>query len=103
MIKTPYLLNALFITVLILGLSSCFGSKPVAYFNQGVIDTAKIQSINVPEQVIQKGDLLTITIYSDNPDATAIYNQAGGALPPSSNMSGVTKSVNPGQSGGASC
>jgi polysaccharide export outer membrane protein len=100
MIKIPFLRNVLLISILIPGLSSCFGSKPVAYFNQGVIDTAKIQAIKVPEQVIQKGDLLTVTIFSDNPDATAIYNQASGAIPPSSTNSGVTKSVNPGQSGG---
>jgi polysaccharide export outer membrane protein len=43
------------------------------------IDTATIQSDIYPEQVIRKGDLLTILIYSDNKEATEIYNQPQGA------------------------
>lgn len=74
-------------------LASCFGSKPVAYFSQGVIDTSKYQVIQNANQVIQKGDQLSITIYSDNPEATAIYNQAGnGAIPPATSSS-VTKTL----------
>jgi len=73
-------------------LSSCFSSKPVAYFN-GNIDTSLVQNIKIPEQLIQIGDLLSITIYSDNPEATAIYNQAGGASAAPSQAAGVSKSV----------
>jgi polysaccharide export outer membrane protein len=74
-------------------LNSCFGSKPVSYFSNGELDTAKMNKVEIPEQVIQKGDLLGITIYSDNPDATMIFNQAGNAAPPASNTIGVSKSV----------
>lgn len=42
---------------------------------QGQFDTAKLSQIPVTEQVIQKADLLSIIVYSDNPQATAIYNQ----------------------------
>lgn len=58
--------------------SSCLLSKPVPYFG-GQLDTLSQQDIRMPEQVIQKGDILDITIMSDNPEATAIYNQAGGS------------------------
>lgn len=40
------------------------------------IDTTKTIAPQYPEPVIQKGDLLTIVVYSDNPTATQIYNQS---------------------------
>lgn len=63
-------------SLLLTGLSSCFGSKPVQYF-KGEIDTARTQQYRLPDPVIEKGDLLNIVIYSDNPEATLIFNQAG--------------------------
>jgi polysaccharide export outer membrane protein len=56
---------------------SCTRYHQPAYFEKGELDTSILQKYTVPEAVIQKGDLLGITIYSDNPSATAIYNQAG--------------------------
>lgn len=53
---------------------SCRGSRNLTYF-KGPIDTAKLSQIVVPEPIIQKGDLLSIIVYSDNPTATALYNQ----------------------------
>jgi polysaccharide export outer membrane protein len=58
--------------------SSCLTSKPIPYF-QGGLDTTQFQNVTIPDQLIQKGDILSIVIYSDNAEATAIYNQAGGA------------------------
>ncbi len=55
-------------------LSSCRTTKPVQYL-QGPIDTAALSRISLPEPQIRKGDLIGITVYSDNPDATAIFNQ----------------------------
>jgi len=55
---------------------SCVGSKPVPYFKGG-LDTTQLQKIVIPDQLIQKGDILSITIFSDNVEATAIYNQVG--------------------------
>jgi polysaccharide biosynthesis/export protein len=43
---------------------------------QGSFDTAKLSSYNIPQPIIQQGDLLSIVVYSDNPTATAIYNQS---------------------------
>ena len=60
-------------------LSSCIGSRPVNYFN-GSVDTSKLNNIKMQDPIIQKGDMLAITIYSDNPQATAIFNQAGNLL-----------------------
>jgi polysaccharide biosynthesis/export protein len=73
--------------------SSCFTSKPVPYFN-GNVDTSRIVNYSIPKQVLQKGDLLSITIYSDNPDATALFNQAGGTQAPSTPSQGVSRSIN---------
>jgi polysaccharide export outer membrane protein len=42
---------------------------------QGSFDTARLSQINFPEPVIQKGDLLSIIVYSDNQEATKLYNQ----------------------------
>ena len=53
------------------------------------IDTAKNLAINIPEPVIQKSDILSISVFSDNPEATLLFNQAqnGGG-----NTTGVTAS-----------
>lgn len=56
--------------------ASCLGSKPVQYFEQR-IDTSQVQEYRIPDPVIEKGDILNIVIYSDNPEATMIFNQAG--------------------------
>lgn len=66
--------NAFLALALSLLLFSCRTSRPVQYL-QGPIDTAAISRIQLPEPLIQKGDLIGITVYSDNPTATAIFNQ----------------------------
>jgi polysaccharide biosynthesis/export protein len=43
---------------------------------QGPFDTAKLSKINPVEPTIRKGDILSIIVYSDNPEATKIYNQS---------------------------
>lgn len=57
-------------------LSSCRTSKPVPYL-AGNLDSLSLKEVKIPEPVIQKGDILGITIFSDNPGNTIIYNQAG--------------------------
>ena len=54
--------------------SSCVNTRQLIYL-QGSFDTAKLSKIVTKEQVFQKGDILSIIVYSDNPDATKIYNQ----------------------------
>ncbi|MEP6750651.1 MAG: polysaccharide biosynthesis/export family protein [Bacteroidota bacterium] len=56
---------------------SCQPSKKMhesRLYLQG-IDSANIMSIHTPVETVQQGDLLSITVFSDNPEATAIYNQ----------------------------
>jgi polysaccharide export outer membrane protein len=43
---------------------------------QGRFDTAQLSRVDAVEPVIRKGDILSIIVYSDNPDATRIYNQS---------------------------
>lgn len=43
---------------------------------QGSFDTAKLSNVNPIEPKIRKGDILSIIVYSDNPEATKIYNQS---------------------------
>ena len=56
--------------------SSCGNVKNLQYL-QGPLDTAKLRNYEIPEARIQKGDLLGITVYSEDPAATAaVINQA---------------------------
>ncbi|HEY4290095.1 MAG TPA: polysaccharide biosynthesis/export family protein [Puia sp.] len=43
---------------------------------QGKFDTARLSELKISEPLIRKGDLISIIVYSDNPQATAIYNQS---------------------------
>jgi polysaccharide biosynthesis/export protein len=62
---------------------------------QGSFDTAKLSIINPVEPIIRKGDILSIVVYSDNPEATKIYNQSL-ITAPNNNViatTGVTQAV----------
>lgn len=69
--------------------NSCGNLKQLQYL-QGPIDTAALSTINYVEPLIQKGDLLSITVYSDNQLASAVYNQGGSS---SSNSGGGQSAV----------
>lgn len=56
--------------------SSCGNLKQLQYL-QGNIDTAAYAHINYIEPTIQRGDILSITVYSDNQLASAVFNQGG--------------------------
>jgi polysaccharide export outer membrane protein len=56
-------------------MSSCGNTRQITYM-QGKFDTAKLSEIKISEPAIRKGDLLSIIVYSDNPAATALYNQS---------------------------
>ncbi len=79
--------------VLLFILPACKTPRQAQYL-EGLIDTAALSKIQIPETVIQKGDLIGITVFSDNPDATAVYNQQmstttlSSAETPSSGLSG---------------
>src|SRR4051812_11622103 len=57
------------------GLSSCGTTKGMILV-RGPFDTAKLSVVSPVEPVIRKGDILSIIVFSDNPDATKIYNQS---------------------------
>jgi len=54
---------------------SCGNTRQITYM-QGKFDTAKLSEIKIPPSIIRKGDLLSIIVYSDNPTATALFNQS---------------------------
>lgn len=58
---------------------SCAGVKKakqdMLILKQGTLDTIPNLSIPIKEALIQKDDILSIVVYSDNPEATAIFNQ----------------------------
>ena len=51
-------------------ISSCGNVKNFQYL-QGSFDTTRLSKVHIPEPVIQKGDLLNISVYSDDALATA--------------------------------
>lgn len=78
-------------------LSSCTTYKQLQYL-QGDIDSTKYSQFKVPEQRIQKGDQISIAVFSDNAAASAMFNtgsipQATGAMGQSAG-SGVSAAGN---------
>lgn len=59
-------------------LTGCVDTKTVSYFN-GVNEGTIPGKVAVPESIIQKNDLLNITVSSLNPEASAIFNSPGAA------------------------
>jgi polysaccharide biosynthesis/export protein len=83
-------------------IGSCTNTRHLTYL-QGSFDTARLSQIEYTEPIIRKGDILSIVFYSDNPTATAIFNQQQtgtsgnpGATQGSSSSSGFAS----GQNGG---
>jgi polysaccharide export outer membrane protein len=85
------------IVVMVLA-TSCGNLKQLQYL-QGPIDTVALGKINFIEPVIQEGDVLGITVYSDNQLASSFFNQ--GSASPSPGASGAlgTSGGVPGASG----
>ncbi|HKP31533.1 MAG TPA: polysaccharide biosynthesis/export family protein [Chitinophagaceae bacterium] len=60
-----------FLTISIL--CSCGNVRHLQYL-QGQFDTARLSQVKYPEPVIQKNELISIVVYSDDPRASAFYN-----------------------------
>lgn len=58
--------------------ASCTNTKKVTYFN-GMKDGTISSQTPIPESLIQKGDILTITVSSLSAEASAPFNSGGGA------------------------
>lgn len=67
-------------------LSSCTSYKQLQYL-QGNIDSTQYSQFKVPEQRIQKGDQISIAVFSDNASASAMFNGSGGIQQPSGGLS----------------
>jgi len=52
---------------------SCGDVRKLQYM-QGQFDTTKLSQVQYPEPVIQSNELVSITVYSDDPRASAYYN-----------------------------
>jgi len=81
-----------------LSCSSCGNTRSLIYM-QGKFDTAALSKVPVKEPVFQKGDIVSIVVYSDNPEATRIYNQTLIAAPSSTLSTGAETGTTGGQTG----
>jgi polysaccharide export outer membrane protein len=67
-------LNVFLLSCIVIFLcSSCGNTKAVTYFNN-IADTSLQSPVTGIEPVIQKGDLLSISVSSTSPDATTMFN-----------------------------
>jgi polysaccharide export outer membrane protein len=66
--------------LLALSISSCVNTRKATYFND-VTDGTITTPIPVPESIIHKNDLLSISVTSLNPEATEIFNTPNTAGP----------------------
>jgi polysaccharide export outer membrane protein len=73
--------------ILLAYLSSCTTYKQLQYL-QGDIDSTKYSQFKVPEQRIQKGDQISIAVFSDNAAASAMFNT--GSIPQANVGTGTT-------------
>ncbi|HSV09960.1 MAG TPA: polysaccharide biosynthesis/export family protein [Hanamia sp.] len=79
---TIYLLFSFFLTILF---ASCASTRKVAYFND-VPDSTRILSKAGIEPVIQKKDILSITVSSLSNEATIIFNTPNLPITPSASI-----------------
>ena len=52
---------------------SCGNVRQLQYL-QGQFDTAKLSQVTYPEPLIQKNEMISVTVFSDDPRASAYYN-----------------------------
>jgi polysaccharide export outer membrane protein len=90
------ILAILLCMVAYVGMNSCRVQKEANYkellYLQGNLDSLPNYSYQTIHYPIQKGDLLSIMVYSDNPDATIIFNQAAAGSNRSGSASPVSSS-----------
>ena len=76
MISILFKRRSIFYLVLLLSVPcwwSCGNVRQLQYM-QGHFDTAKLSQVKYPEPVIQQNEMVSITVYSDDPRASAYYN-----------------------------
>jgi len=91
--------------ILMVIFTSCGTTRPYTYM-QGGFDTTSYSKIPTFDPKIKMGDLLSIIVFSDNPEASSIYNRGGATalqLPTTPSGGGATNAASSGTaSGGAS-
>lgn len=70
------LLSGAALLALVLCFSNCKVTRPTPYL-QGIQDSLA-KTVTAPDMTIRPDDVLAIQVYSDNPTATAIFNQQSG-------------------------
>lgn len=78
-----------FFSALFFSLGSCTSYKQLQVL-QGEIDANRYAQLNIPPQKVQKGDQLNIIVFSDNPVASALFNNGFSATVSSSQTTQVT-------------
>ncbi len=78
-------IGSLLIIACLMQMTAC-SRKPVRYF-QNSFDTSKYTTLIPREITIQKSDILSIAVYSDNAEASTIYNQPMAPISPGSSGS----------------
>jgi polysaccharide export outer membrane protein len=73
-------------------LSSCTTYKQLQYL-QGNIDSTKYSQFKVPEQKIQKGDQISIAVFSDNAAASALFNTGSISTSAGAGMAAPTQTM----------
>jgi polysaccharide biosynthesis/export protein len=76
---------AVFFLLSVVFFSSCVSSKKAVYFNN-IQDTILLSTPVSVEPVIQKSDLLNITVSSLNPEASMVFNTPNVVTPMSTNV-----------------
>jgi polysaccharide export outer membrane protein len=99
LVRNCFLAYGIVLAGIVILSSSCGNVRPLTYL-QGSFDTAKLSQLNHVEPIIRKGDLLSIIVFSDNPDATKIYNQSlivapGSTVSASSTAAGAGSAASP--------
>lgn len=71
--RSHYLFSCLYLLLCVLFLSACINTKKVVYFNN-IKDTEIEAGLYDLEPLIQKNDLLSISVSSLNPEASKLFN-----------------------------
>lgn len=70
-------LHSFYFLLIVLVSASCTNTRKATYFSGQ--QTGSFQPPAMPKPIIQNNDLLSITVSSLNPEASAVFNQPGGA------------------------
>lgn len=82
-----------FFSQIILCTTSCVNTKPSTYFNNGR-DTTIYQRVNETEALIQKKDILSISITSLNQEASIVFNTTNNFAINTSSVTGINTQAN---------